>query len=234
MLSDEDMIRLMVSEPSWEDVLVKIIAEEGMDPWSIDIVKLTESFLSYLEKADEKDLKIPARFILIAAILLRMKSDILSEEKRVIVPESPDNPQEAEMLRALAAVQPLQPPVKRVPMKNVTLQELITALKKAFEVRERRVERKLRIRRAVAHVLVQEEDITDRINKLLGDINSILDELETSKIEFSKLVKIWERKEIVSRLMPMLHLAQDGKISCDQPELFKEIYIERKKNEQPL
>ncbi len=231
MLSDEDMIRLMVSEPSWEDVLVKIIAEEGMDPWSIDIVKLTESFVSYLKKADERDLKIPARFILIAAILLRMKSDILSEEKKVIVPESPDNPQEAEMLRALAAVQPLQPPVKRVPMKNVTLQELITALRKAFEVRERRVERKLRIRRAMAHVLVQEEDITDRIKKLLEDINSVLEELETGKIEFSKLVKSWERREIVSRLMPMLHLAQDGKISCEQPELFKEIYIERRKSE---
>jgi len=80
MLSDQQLIDLMVSEPSWEDVIIKIVAEEQMDPWSIDIIRLANSFLIYLKKIEKLDLRIPARFILIAAILLRMKSDVLTEK----------------------------------------------------------------------------------------------------------------------------------------------------------
>jgi segregation and condensation protein A len=218
----------MISEPSWEDVIVKIVAEEGMDPWSIDIVKLANSFLSYLKRMEELDLRIPARFILIASILLRMKSDILSERrKKIYIPEG--EKEEDEMLRILASVPPLQPPIKRIPLRNVTLNELIVALKKAFEIKERRLERKRRVRRAVEIVLPTEtEDITERINKLLLQIEEALAEVDN--IEFSRLVRRWSRKEIVEALVPLLHLSQEGKVSLYQPELFKEIFV-RKKDE---
>ena len=89
MLSDEQLINLMVSEPSWEDVIVKIVAEEGMDPWNIDIVKLADTFITYLDKMESLDLRVPARFILITAILLRMKSDVLTARKqKIIIPET--------------------------------------------------------------------------------------------------------------------------------------------------
>jgi chromatin segregation and condensation protein Rec8/ScpA/Scc1 (kleisin family) len=42
------------------------------------------------------------------------------------------------------------------------------------------------------------------------------------------LVKRWGRKEIVDSLLPLLHLSQDGKINILQEELFKEIFIKRK------
>ncbi|MFH1229111.1 MAG: segregation/condensation protein A [Candidatus Aenigmatarchaeota archaeon] len=214
----------MISEPSWEDVVIKIIAEEQMDPWSIDIIKLSNAFLDYLQKMDDLDFRIPARFILIAAILLRMKSDVLQEkEEKILIPESEKDADGT--LRALAALPPLQPPIKRVPMRNVTLEELLSALRKAYEVQDRRSERKLRVRRAVDAVLPvgEVEDITERIGKLLGQINSALGEAEN--IEFSRLVKRWGRKEIVDSLLPLLHLSQDGKINIIQEELFKEIMI---------
>jgi len=214
----------MISEPSWEDVIIKIIAEEQMDPWSIDIIKLANAFLSYLQKIEELDLRIPARFILIAAILLRMKSDVLTEkEEKILIPESEKEVDET--LRVLASLPPLQPPLKRIPLRNVSLEELLSALRKAYEVQERRTERKLRIRRAVDVVLPagEVEDITERINSLLNQINSALSEVES--IEFSRLVKRWGRKEIVESLLPLLHLSQDGKINLIQEELFKEIMI---------
>ena len=224
MLSDQQLISLMISEPSWEDVIIKIIAEEQMDPWSIDIIKLANAFLSYLQKMEELDLRIPARFILIAAILLRMKSDVLTEkEEKILIPESEKEVDET--LRVLASLPPLQPPLKRIPLKNVSLEELLSALRKAYEVQERRTERKLRIRRAVDVVLPagEVEDITERINSLLNQINSALSEVES--IEFSRLVKRWGRKEIVESLLPLLHLSQDGKINLIQEELFKEIMV---------
>ncbi len=226
MLSDQQLINLMISEPSWEDVIMKVVAEEQMDPWSIDIVKLSEVFLDYLAKMEDLDMRIPGRFILIAAILLRMKSDVLAEkEEKVMVPEGEKAPDE--MLRVLANIPPLQPPLKRMPLRNVTLDELLSALRNAYNVQERRVERKVRARRLVDQVLPtgEVEDITERIGRLLGQINGALGDLES--IEFSRLVKRWGRKEIVDSLLPLLHLSQDGKISILQEELFKEIFIKK-------
>jgi len=218
----------MISEPSWEDVIVKIIAEEQMDPWNIDIVKLADTFVEYLKKFKELDLRIPARFLLITAILLRMKSDILEPKtERIFIPEA--EKEEDEILRKLASLPPLQPPLKRIPLRNVTMEELITALKKAFEIKERREERYERIKRRVEEALPEhpEEDITERIDKLLKDINAALMEIE--KIEFSRLVRRWKRDQIVDTLIPLLHLSQEGKINLEQNELFKEIFIRRKK-----
>jgi len=217
----------MVSEPSWEDVIVKIIAEEQMDPWSIDIIRLTDVFMNYLKKIEKLDLRIPARFILIAAILLRMKSDVLAPKKeKILIPESDKPPDE--MLRILAQVPPLQAPIKRIPLGNVTIQELVGSLRKAFEVKERRVKRKLRVRRFVEHAVPpEEEDITKRIDSLLDEITTALEDIDN--IEFSRLVKRWKREEIVRVLTPLLHLSQEGKITVEQPKLFKEIFVRRKK-----
>jgi segregation and condensation protein A len=223
MLNDQQLIGLMISEPSWEDVIVKIVAEEQMDPWSIDLIRLSNAFLIYIKKIEELDLRIPARFILIAAILLRMKSDILTEKKeKLFIPES--EKESDDTLRILASVPPLQPPLKRIPLRNVTLNELISALRKAYQVQERRIERKTRVKRAVEFAVpAPAEDITERINKLLSQINEAL--IEVDNIEFSRIVKRWGRKEIVEALIPLLHLAQDGKINLHQEELFKEILV---------
>ncbi len=232
MLSENEMIQLMITEPSWEDVIVKIVAEENMDPWSIDIARLADKFRLYIEKMKENDLRVPARFILVAAILLRMKSDVFAEKKeKVVIPESPEQSQkEAEIARALASIPPIQPPVKRVPVKNVSVEELITALKKAFEVQERRKIRKRRLHKAMHGMLPDnEDDISKKIDSLLARIQSIISDIEDS-VEFSKLVARWERETIVNSLIPMLHLANDGKITYEQPELFKEIFIKLKQN----
>jgi segregation and condensation protein A len=224
MLTDQQLINLMISEPSWEDVIIKIIAEEQMEPWSIDIIRLANAFLVHLQKMEKLDLRIPARFILIAAILLRMKSDVLIErEEKILIPEA--EKKEDETLRILASLPPLQPPLRRIPLRNVTLEELLSALRKAYEVQERRTERKLKIKRAVDVVLPvgEVEDITERINQLLTQINEALGEVES--IEFSRLVKRWGRKEIVESLIPLLHLSQDGKIYLVQEELFRDIMI---------
>lgn len=229
MLTNEQMINLVVREASWEDVIVKIVAEEEMDPWDIDIIRLADTFVAYVEHLEEFDLRIPARFILIAAILLKMKSDIIATKQQKILISEPEQP-ESELLRTLASIPPLQPPIKRVPLGSVAMNELIVALRKAFEVRERRTVRKARIRKAVEQVLGEEEDISERIEKLLGQIYSTIGQLEES-VSFSKLIKKWERIEIVRTLVPLLHLSQEGKVSLRQEQLFEEIFVELRKVE---
>jgi segregation and condensation protein A len=156
-----------------------------------------------------------------------MKSDVLTEkEEKIFIPEAEKEADET--LRVLASLPPLQPPLKRIPLRNVSLEELISALKKAYEIQERRVERKVRIKRAVEVALppAEMEDITERINKLLTQINEALSEVDS--IEFSRIVKRWGRKEIVESIVPLLHLSQDGKIELNQEELFKEIFVRKR------
>ena len=139
MLDDKQMINLMVNEPSWEDVIVKIVAEEQMDPWHIDIIKLSDAFSVHLTSLEHDDLRVPARFILIAAILLRMKSDILAAKKqRIVVAEGTldAKAKESELIAMLAKVPPLQAPIRRVPLKSVSLDDLVSSLKKALGIKK--------------------------------------------------------------------------------------------------
>lgn len=230
MLDDQQLINLMINEPSWEDVIVKIVAEEQMDPWNIDIIQLSDAFSKHLVTMENMDLRVPARFILISAILLRMKSDVLAAKKqKLVLADGIQAKKESEIIAMLAKVPPLQAPIKRVPLKSVSLDELVGALKKAFAVEERRKERKWKVRRNIKRILPEAEtdDITKRIDKLMEQIQVALEDIDND-IEFSRLVKKWERKDIVRTLMPLLHLSQEGKISVNQKELFKEIYVVKK------
>ena len=64
---------LEFGEPA--EVLVELAKRGEMDPWDIDIAKATEKFLQYIDSLERRDLRIPARTLLYASILLRMKSD---------------------------------------------------------------------------------------------------------------------------------------------------------------
>ena len=232
-ISNEEIINLTINEPSWEDVIVKIVSEYGIDPWNIDLVALADAFILWLETSEQiNDLRVSARFILIAAILLRMKSDVLAEKREhILVPEGPEKERDAELLRLLATIPPLQPPLKRVTFASVTLPELITALRKAFEVQERRKIRRERLRIAIKDVLPKEkDDINERIAQLIEVINQTIEQVE-NLTTFKKIVSTWERRHIVRTLVPLLHLSQDGKIEYEQPVLFEDIIIRLRKKE---
>lgn len=56
------------------ELLVDLAKEGEIDPWDIDIVRVTDKFL---ERLDRSDLRTSARALFYASVLLRMKSDAL-------------------------------------------------------------------------------------------------------------------------------------------------------------
>ncbi len=66
------------------ELLVQLAEEGEIDPWDIDIVHVTDTFLDRLDRAD---LRTSGRALFYASVLLRMKSDALLE---------PDEPEEPE------------------------------------------------------------------------------------------------------------------------------------------
>ncbi|MEM7819643.1 MAG: segregation/condensation protein A [Candidatus Aenigmatarchaeota archaeon] len=213
-MNEAKVIQTIILGSDWQEVLTEIVAEEGMDPLAIDLVKLADAFMLYLQRLKSFDFRIPARFILISAILLRMKCEILLEEeeqKRI----------EAEKIPPINIenIPPLSPPILRKPTRKVTLNELINALSKVMEFKERKEEKRIRMRRAVETLIGEEEDIETRIENIFNKI------VKHYSIKFSDLVPVWKRKEIVETFIPLLYLSQRGKIICEQEEFFKEIYI---------
>lgn len=209
MAKEQEILQTIIVSYDWQEVLEHLVREANLDPWDIDIVKLADLFLDYLRKLRSFDFRIPARFILIAAILLRMKCEIvrLVEEK----------PREVKRLDIEAPL--LKPPVRRIPKRRVTLAELTRALQKALEFEERKRQRRLRLRQAVEMLISYEEDIEKRVGLLYEEIR------KKGAEKFSDLLIDFTAEEIVAKFVPLLHLVHRSLIWCSQPEPFGEIYI---------
>ena len=51
-------------ELSWKDIIYKLIEEEHMDPWDIDVSMLAQKFLEMLQKLKELDFRISGKMVL--------------------------------------------------------------------------------------------------------------------------------------------------------------------------
>jgi len=116
--------------------------------------------------------------------------------------------------------------MKRIPKRQVTLDELVAALRKALAVKERKTERVIVARGQLENIGTEDEDLTKRSEVMMKEIEDMLTKM--SKVEFSKIVKSWKRDKIVEKFIPLLHLENDKKISCEQEDYFKEIMISKK------
>ncbi len=213
-IDENKVIRTIVLGSDWQEVLITLVGEEGIDPMNVDIVKLADSFKKHLESVQQFDFKVPARFILVAAILLRMKAEQLFEEEEKKKEKTESLPSiNIENIPALTA------PITRKTTRRVTLDELIGALNKAFEFKEKKEGKSLRMRRAVETLIREEEDIEVRIARVYGHIE------EKKQVTFSELVGDWTPRHIVEIFLPILYLSNRGKITCEQSEMFHEIYI---------
>ncbi|MBI5061359.1 MAG: segregation/condensation protein A [Candidatus Aenigmarchaeota archaeon] len=213
-IDESKLIKTIVVASDWEDVLNTIVWEEGLDPLNIDIVQLAQAFMNYIHNLDKFSFRVPARFILVASILLTMKCDtILAEE-------------EEKEMKALEGIKLnldaplLMPPLVRKTTRKVSLAELVSALNKAFEIKKKK-ESFLTIRKP--HIeIVEPDDIEERIKEIYEKVKN------SGMIRFSDLVPVWKKAEIIDTLMPLLYLSMRSMILCEQEDMFKEIYIKLK------
>jgi len=228
MLDEKKIIDFITSEYSWEQIIYEVIAWEGMNPWDLDIVKLSKAFIRYLQTMEELDFRIPAKYIMVAAVMLRMKSDYLRAFKEQVTGEAEQEMQEE--LESLEEekpfeINPINIPPRREPTRKVTVSELVQALGRVLNSHRRKINRKNRLRKDID---VRGENINERIKDLYERINSILFKIRKREVEFSKLVGKWERKEIIGNFIPLIHLDDQKKVKCRQEKVFKEIWVSKR------
>ncbi|MFH1444944.1 MAG: hypothetical protein ABIF08_00500 [Nanoarchaeota archaeon] len=233
---ENKIVDLITSDYSWEQALYKIIAWEGLDPWNLDISMLSGIFVSYMNKIEKLDFNIPAKYVIIAAVLLRMKSDHLDFlEAMVSLPEDCEPGEEGELTEIQSEsgllngngfdMNAITVPNKRQPHRKVVLSELVMALRKVMKAQEKRERKHTRRRGQIA---LKENHISERIDELYKKIDIVLKKLKNKETKFSDIVVKWDRDEIVNHFLPMVYLDHQKKIECTQKEAFDEIFIKKR------
>lgn len=208
------------------EILVNLAKNGEIDPWNINIVELTDKFLKMVDNIEKMDLRVSGRTLLYASILLRMKSNALVEV------EEPQEEIDIESDNFEISDYPVPSmPLRRYSKRPVTLEELLTELKKAEAFEKKRLNRvdnkKDEIRATLEDVLsvAHEEDIESRIGKMRLILNELLEKQKS--IKFSELSSPLDRTGMLMAYLAILFLATRKEIWIEQEEFFGEIFISR-------
>ncbi len=197
------------------------MARKGeIDPWNIDVVKLADKFLKRVE-----DLRVSARVLLYAAILVRMKAEIIVSE--AVVEDFEEQPEtiDLDVGPDFSMDEPIIERPRRRPKRYTTLQELIRELRKAEMLITRRKRKRIRAEFPKADVLEapHEEDIEEAIARVYEGLRRAF--RVKNEVSFFEFTESFDRRETVSCYVSILHLAYRGKIKLIQERFYEDIKI---------
>jgi segregation and condensation protein A len=228
------------------EILVGLAERGEIDPWNINIIEVTDRFLSELERCRQLNLQVSGRTLFYAATLLRMKSEHL-ELLSAPSGEDPDDDDglfgedydvaldsEIDYGGRLGPIERLEHEIqRRLDRKNmrkspVTLFELIIELKN-IEKEERR---RRRLTDTTDDLLIYAEDVVGIAHDegYQESAMTVLEEyLEGIEIDGEMtLAELCRQLEwgIPEVYIPLLFLALDGRCSLRQEEFFGDIFVQ--------
>jgi segregation and condensation protein A len=229
------------------EILVGLAERGEIDPWNINIIEVTDRFLSELERRRHLNLQFSGRTLFYAATLLRMKSellDVVEESEEEGVDEGDDlfgedfglsGDGEIDYTGRLGPIERLEHEIqRRLDRKNmrkspITLFELITELKN-LEKEERR--RRRMASDPGADFLIDADDVVSIAHEEGFQESSMVrlaEYLEGLEIdEEMTLAELCRQLEwgIPEVYIPLLFLALDGRCTIRQEEFFGDIYVQ--------
>jgi len=229
--NEADILELIKQENSWEQILYDVVAIESLDPWNLDLNLLSTSFGKYIASMKVLDFRIPAKWVIIASMLLRMKSDGIKILKMDEEPEADDIlagdgldgiGEAVDAATQRLDIDPLEALPIRKPVRRITITELVGSLRKVLNSQ---VRREGRIEERRSRIKLTEEDITRRIENLYRRITSMMGRMKDKEVSFTDLVGNWQRDHVVDTFLPLMHLDQEKKVTCRQERIFDEIFI---------
>ncbi len=204
------------------EVLVELARRGEIDPWDIDIALATEKFLKYIDSLERRDLRIPGRTLLYSSILLRMKSDSMEEQKD----EEPEPEMEEIVDESQEEIEENlpRPPVRRLTKRPVTLDELISELKKAEMVGRRKA---MRERWPIIEEKPMDVSHDEGIEERIKALGPILDDMfmETKTVSFQDINS--KTEDGVTNYVSLLFMAQRRQVWLEQEEIFGDLFVKR-------
>ncbi len=225
-------------ELGWQEIIYDLINNEQLDPWDLNITLLTEKYLEKINQMEETDFFVSSKVLLAAALLLRIKSEILLNRYIKSIDEILFGKKELkkQTLERIELEDEIPELVPRSPMprfRKVTLQELMESLNKAIITENRRINKEIitsnALRKTSFSMPKKKFGIKDRIKGIYGKITGYFEvNSEQKRISFTELIGEDKDERIIS-FSPLLHLENQKKIWLEQTNHFEEIQIWLKK-----
>ncbi|MBS3162755.1 segregation/condensation protein A [Candidatus Woesearchaeota archaeon] len=227
-----DML-LRESEITWKDIIYDLIKKEQMDPWDVDLSKLTQRYIETVKNMKEMNYFISGKVLLASALLLKIKSNRLVEEdlsnfdsflfhQEAEFEELGDFLPRSDIKVDIPTLGIRTPQARK---RKVSIADLIGALEKALRVDTRR---KLRLQNFLSFTkpVIPERKV---------DIGMLIDQIHLKLLNMFKVnerVKFSElntktKEEVILTLLPLLHLHNHSKVNLEQEKSFEEIHISK-------
>lgn len=222
------------------DLLLHLIKESEMDIMDIEIVKLTDQYLDYINNMNDMNLSIASEYLVLASDLMYLKSKTLlpsikDEEEEEEYIETRENlisrlieyKKYKEITNDLKKFEEerkniyTKTPSNMTPYKNksitlgneVTLDDLVNAFKKYLE--RKNYEKPLSTKVTIKEISIKERKVF--IKKILS---------YKKKAEFSELFEDFSRSYVVATFLSILELAKEKELVITQDNNFDKIYCE--------
>lgn len=233
------------------EILVSMAKSGKMDPWNIDIVDITDKYLSHLFQMKAQNLRLTGRTLLFAAILLRLKSNILEnvdinefnqEEQQLDDFELSDDFEadyddsyNTNNVVSIDEVLQRRTSVRLNRNRVVTLKDLIRqlefyemidkkqSLKNAHERAKRRVRSYANFSADDIINLAHDEYIEEGVGKLKANLEQIL--MHENRIELNELTLLGMDK--IAAYISLLFLCVEADYELVQDEFYSDLYVQR-------
>ena len=224
---------------SWQAIIYDLINTEQLDPWDIDISLLSGKYLEKVHELEEANFFVSSKVLFAASLLLRMKSDIILNRDlprldEVLFGKKEETKYSQERIELEDGEIPDLIPRTPIPrFKKVTLQELMSALGKAFKTENRRIKKEIVSRQHLREMdLIMQKSFFNlkfKIREIHTKLKDIFSNRE-ERLAFSELIKSSDNSEVskddkVAAFVSLLHLDNQQKVWIEQENHLDEIWI---------
>ena len=239
------------------EILVNMAKQGKIDPWNVDIVEVTDKYLTHLFQSKARNLKLTGRTLLFAAILLKLKSnvlegiDVLDFEPQHEMDEldyGDDMPLDYQEdyiptnnVISIDEVLQRRTSVRLNHNRVVTLRDLIRqlefyemldkkqSLKNAHERAKRRVQNYARLSPEDIVNLAHDEYIENGVQRLRANLEEILNRQD--RIELNELTLLGMDR--ISAYVSLLFLTVDSDYDLVQDEFYSDLYVVKCPHKEP-
>ena len=238
------------------EILVSMAKTGKINPWSVDIVDITDKYLAHMFKMKAQNLKVTGRTLLFAAILLRLKSNIL---EGVDISEFEQNDMEDEFFDdefqadydlddeintnnviSIDEVLQRRTSVRMNRNRVVTLKDLIRQLefyemldkkqsiKNAHERAKRRVRNYSKLSADDIVNIAHDEYIKSGVLTLKANLEQIFE--HEAKVDLNSLTLLGMDK--ITAYISLLFLSAESDIELVQDEFYSDLYVVKREPKQ--
>ncbi len=221
------------------DLLLYLIKQNKMNILDIEIEKITDQYMAYLNKMEEMNLEVTSNYLVMASELLYIKSRMLIPKKEEEKEDEEEDPREnlvnrlleyqtyKDIREVLKNKESLRSEIYTKAPENirnyisenekintdVSLDDLVNAFKKFLERKEE--EKPLKTK------------VTEKEIKVSDRKNSIKKILKSKKhVNFFSLFDEYSKEYVIATFLAVLELAKEGDIKIVQKEAFDDFECE--------